>query len=106
VRGAGQARYTDHTEVEGQLARRWAGADVELSRPLPSDLAVAAAQIAPDMMRTVGPYLIVQALPASLSVVEPRAHALFAGGWRPPEPVGPTCDGLAAIVTRAAGRTG
>jgi hypothetical protein len=37
------------------------------------------------------------ALPASLDAVEPRAREIFAAGWRPAVPVGPTRDELADL---------
>lgn len=93
--------FDDHVDVDREQARRWAGEDVDLTRPLPSDLVVAAVQAAPQLMRTVGPYLAMQALPASLADVEPQARALYAGGWRPSAPPGPTHDELAAVVAAA-----
>lgn len=93
--------FDDHVDVDREQARRWAGADVDLRRPLPSDLVVAAAEAAPQLMRTVGPYLAMQAPPASLAEVEPQARALYASGWRPSVPRGPTRDELAAVVAEA-----
>jgi hypothetical protein len=43
-------------------------------------------------------------LPASLAAVEPRARAIYASGWRPPVPEGPTRDELAELVTATAAR--
>ena len=42
------------------------------------------------------------ALPASQDAVQTRARDLYATGWRPPAPPGPTRDELAALVTAAA----
>ena len=50
-------------------------------------------------MRTVGPYLGMYALPASLAAAEPRAHEIYASGWRPPVPAGPTRDDLVELIT-------
>ncbi len=80
--------------------RRWAGGDVDLHRRLPSDLIVAAAEADPALRDIVGPYASMDALPASLAPAEPRARALFAKGWRPPFPAGPTRDELSAVVSR------
>jgi len=40
--------------------------------------------------------------PASLDAVQARARDIYASGWRPPAPPGPTRDELAALVTAAA----
>jgi flavin-dependent dehydrogenase len=42
------------------------------------------------------------ALPSSLDAVEPRAREIYASGWRPPTPDGPSRDELADLVTRTA----
>jgi hypothetical protein len=39
------------------------------------------------------------ALPASLAEVEPQARGVYASGWRPPVPDGPTRDELVALIT-------
>jgi hypothetical protein len=79
--------------------RRWSGGDVDLHRRLPSDLIVAAAEADPQMKDIVGPYTTMDALPATLAPAEPLARALFAEGWRPPVPAGPTRDELSAVVS-------
>jgi hypothetical protein len=43
-------------------------------------------------------------LPASLAAVEPRVREIYASGWRPPVPDGPTRDELAELVAAAAAR--
>jgi hypothetical protein len=40
--------------------------------------------------------------PASLAAVEPRAREIYATGWRPPVPKGPTRDELTDLITTAA----
>ena len=80
--------------------RRWSGEDIDLHRRLPSDLIVAAAEADPALTDIVGPYATMDALPATLAPAEPRARALFAGGWRPSVPDGPTRDELSAAVSR------
>jgi 2-polyprenyl-6-methoxyphenol hydroxylase-like FAD-dependent oxidoreductase len=91
--------YDDHVAWDADLARRWAGGDVDVNRPLPSDLIVAATAADPSLFPLVGPYLGMRALPASLDAVRPRVHEIYAGGWRPPVPDGPTRDELAELVT-------
>ena|SRR6476660_6710610 len=81
------------------MLRRWAGADVDLTKPLPSDLIVAAAAADPSLMPLVGPYLGMRALPASLDPLQPRVRQIYADGWRPPVPEGPTRDQLVQMIT-------
>jgi len=92
--------FDDHRDVDADRMRRWAGGDVDLHRRLPSDLIVAAAEVDPSLRDIVGPYASMDALPASLAPAEPRARALFAKGWRPSFPAGPTRDELSAVVSR------
>lgn len=94
--------FDDHVVCDAGVAARWAGADVDLDAPLPSDLVGAAATVDPSLMEVVGPYLAMQALPATLDVVRPRAREIYATGWRPPVPDGPTHDELADLVARSA----
>jgi hypothetical protein len=80
--------------------RRWSGGDVDLSRRLPSDLIVAAAEADPSLKELVGPYSTMDALPASLASAQDRAAEIYASGWRPPIPDGPTRDELSEAVSR------
>ena len=93
--------FDDHRYTDADRMRRWSGGDLDLRRRLPSDLIVAAAESDPALRAIVGPYTTMDALPASLAPAEPHAHALFAQGWRPPVPAGPTRDELTAVVSRA-----
>lgn len=90
--------FEDHLAWDADEVAQLAGADVDLSRPLTSGHIVAAAQADPSLMRVVGPYLGMNALPATLARVEARAREIYAGGWRPAVPAGPTSDDLAEIV--------
>ena len=94
--------FDDHVCWDADLIRRWSGQDVDLTRPLPPDLIVAAAQTDPEMIKAVGPYLAMLAPPTSLDVVRARARDIYASGWRPPTPPGPTREELAELVTAAA----
>jgi hypothetical protein len=97
--------FTDHVHWDADVIRRWSGQDVDLTRPLPSDLIMAAAQADPEIAKAVGPYATMQALPGSLDPLQARAQALYATGWRPPMPPGPTRDELADLVTAASSRS-
>jgi len=95
--------FSDHVYWDAELIRRWSGHDVDLTRPLPPDLIMAATEVDPEMLKVVGPYMAMVALPASLAAVEPRAREIYASGWRPPVPEGPTRDELAALVLSHSG---
>jgi 2-polyprenyl-6-methoxyphenol hydroxylase-like FAD-dependent oxidoreductase len=91
----------DHVQMDEATRRRWAGEDLDLNQPLPSDLILSAAEADPSMRSAIGGYLSMTELPASLQVLEPRARALYATGWRPRLAPGPTRDELADIIRAA-----
>ena len=91
----------DHIHMDNSTRRRWAGQDIDLNQPLPSDLILAAAQADPSILATSSGYLAMTALPASLRTAEPRARALYSTGWRPALPPGPTRDELADLIQTA-----
>jgi len=92
--------FDDHRYTDADRVRRWSGGDVDLSRRLPSDLIVAAAGADDALADLVGPYTTMDALPASLAPAQPRARDIYAGGWRPPVPDGPTRAELSEVVSR------
>ena len=61
---------------------------------------MAAAEADPALKVVVDPYATMDALPASLAAAEPRAREIYARGWRPPVPDGPTRDELSEVVSR------
>jgi 2-polyprenyl-6-methoxyphenol hydroxylase-like FAD-dependent oxidoreductase len=89
--------FDDHRRADADRLRRWSGGDVDTSRRLPSDLVVAAAAADDTLRAAVEPYARMDALPASLDAVEPRAREVFAAGWRPAVPDGPTRAELAEL---------
>jgi 2-polyprenyl-6-methoxyphenol hydroxylase-like FAD-dependent oxidoreductase len=54
----------------------------------------------PALQEFVGPYTIMDALPASLAPAEARAREIYASGWRPSIPDGPTREQLSSVVSR------
>ncbi|MEU8615158.1 hypothetical protein AB0C29_44950 [Actinoplanes sp. NPDC048791] len=92
--------FDDHLTWDPEQIRQWAGAEIDLSRPLASGYIVEAAQADPSLMRHVGPYLSMEALPATLAAAEPRAREIYAGGWRAPLPAGPSRDDLVSLISR------
>jgi 2-polyprenyl-6-methoxyphenol hydroxylase-like FAD-dependent oxidoreductase len=91
--------FADHVAWDADEVRQWAGEDVDLSRPLTSGHIVAATQADPSLMRVVGRYLGMEALPDALAEVEPQARAIYASGWRPAVPDGPTRDDLVELIS-------
>ncbi len=94
--------FDDHVACDTDLTRRWAGGDVDLDRPLPSDLITAVAEVDPSLMRVIGPYFGMQALPSSLRAIEPRAREIYRSGWRLPVPEGPDRAELVDLVNGVA----
>jgi 2-polyprenyl-6-methoxyphenol hydroxylase-like FAD-dependent oxidoreductase len=93
----------DHVQMDDATQRRWAGEDIDLRKPLPSDLILSAAQQDPAIFPATTGYLGMTALPASLRLVEERARAVYETGWRPPFAAGPSRDELADIIRSAIG---
>lgn len=92
----------DHIAMDAAHVERWSGADVDLDAPLPSDLILAAAEVAPEIMASAQGYLSMHTMPATLRAAEPLAREVYAAGWRPAYAPGPTRDELAEIVRKAA----
>jgi 2-polyprenyl-6-methoxyphenol hydroxylase-like FAD-dependent oxidoreductase len=93
----------DHLHMDGELVRRWEGIDVDLDRPLPSDLVLAAVEQDPRIGAAAGPYLTMRGLPSCLDQVEPLAHAVYATGWRPAFSPGPSRAELVDLIADAIG---
>ena len=58
------------------------------------------------MMKVVGPFQAMLTLPGSLDAVQARAREIYASGWRPPIPDGPSAEELASLASAAAGAAG
>jgi 2-polyprenyl-6-methoxyphenol hydroxylase-like FAD-dependent oxidoreductase len=91
----------DHVAMDGDTVRRWEGGDVDLTRRLPSDLILAAAEREPAIRPATGGYLSMLELPSCLDVVEPLASRVYESGWRPAFTAGPTRAELRGIVAAA-----
>jgi hypothetical protein len=87
--------------VDGDQIRRWQGGDVDLTRPLPSDLILSAAQVDPRIHRAAPGYLGMVDLPCSLDPVEPLARAVFESGRRSGHGPRPTRDELVDLIEAA-----
>jgi flavin-dependent dehydrogenase len=88
----------DHVAMDLATRRRWAGAELDLSVRLPSDLIMAAAQVDPAIGPAIGPYAAMVAGPSCLDAVEPRARAVYESGWRPTPAPGPNRRELVELV--------
>lgn len=97
--------FVDQVHADRHRLRRWAGHDVDLSEPLPSDLIAASAEVDRRVGALIGPYLRMDAGPHVLAAAEPLARAVFATGWRPALPDGPSRDELAALCQSVSART-
>jgi 2-polyprenyl-6-methoxyphenol hydroxylase-like FAD-dependent oxidoreductase len=91
----------DHVHMDETTRRRWAGEDVYLRSPLPSDLILNAGEHDPVIQAGTAGYLSMTALPESLLALEPRARALYNTGWRPERAPGPDRDELAGLIQDA-----
>jgi 2-polyprenyl-6-methoxyphenol hydroxylase-like FAD-dependent oxidoreductase len=91
----------DHVDMDDWTRRRWAGQDIDLNQPLPSDLILAAGEADGSIMGSTMGYLSMTELPATLRVAEQRARNVYAAGWRPTLAPGPTRDELADIIQQA-----
>ncbi|MHC1557664.1 FAD-dependent oxidoreductase [Actinomycetospora sp. C-140] len=94
--------FLDHVANDAAQVARWEGrdgADVDPAGTPTSDLVVRVTAVDPSLMRIVGPYLTMRALPGSLIEAHPRAREIYASGWRPSYAEGPTRGELAALVT-------
>lgn len=89
--------FIDHVHADTDRMRRWAGGEIVLDRPLPSDLVVAAGQVDPELRAAVEPYDRMLALPSSLEPLQARARAVYASGWRAPVAAGPTREELGEL---------
>ena len=94
--------FEDHVACDADMARRWAGGDVDLARPLPSDVICAVTAVDQSLMGVVGPYQAMLAPPSSLAAIEPRAREIYGTGWRPPVPEGPSRAELVDLVSASA----
>jgi 2-polyprenyl-6-methoxyphenol hydroxylase-like FAD-dependent oxidoreductase len=91
----------DHVRMDEATRRRWAGHDLDLTRRIPSDLIMAAAEVDPEIGPALARYLGMLAGPDSLDAVEPRAAAVYRTGWRPSPAEGPDRRELAGVVRGA-----
>lgn len=95
----------DHIAIDGGAVRRWQGEDIDLARPLTSDLIAAAVPADPRIAEHAAGYMSMNALPQTLHPAEPMARAVYESGWRPPFTAGPSCAELVDVVREAHDRS-
>jgi 2-polyprenyl-6-methoxyphenol hydroxylase-like FAD-dependent oxidoreductase len=93
-----QPWVSDHVAIDGGTARRWKGEDIDLGKPLTSDLVAAAVEADPRIGQYAGGYFDMTELPETLAPAEPWARAVYEAGWRPPYSPGPTRDELVEVI--------
>jgi 2-polyprenyl-6-methoxyphenol hydroxylase-like FAD-dependent oxidoreductase len=91
----------DHVAMDEDAVRRWEGGDVDLTRRLPSDLILAAAEKEPAIGAALGGYSAMLEPPSALDPVEPLARTVYRSGWRPAFTPGPSRAELREVVARA-----
>ncbi len=91
----------DHIDIDGGTVKRWQGHDIDLSRPLTSNLIADAVQVEPRIGPYAAEYYVMTGLPDTLRPVEPLARAVYETGWRPPFAEGPSRDELVEVITRS-----
>jgi 2-polyprenyl-6-methoxyphenol hydroxylase-like FAD-dependent oxidoreductase len=91
----------DHIAIDGGAVRRWQGEDIDLSKPLTSDLIAAAVEADPRIGEHAAGYFAMTALPETLRPAEGLARRVYEAGWRPPYAAGPTRDELVEVIQRA-----
>jgi hypothetical protein len=74
--------FDDQVCSDAALLARFGGHDIDASGRLPSEVICDAMEADPTLQPVVGPYLAMQAQPASLRVLEGRVRELLRGGWR------------------------
>ncbi len=88
----------DHIDIDSGVVKRWQGQDLDLSRPLTSNLIADAVRVEP----RIGPYALdyfaMTGLPSTLRPAEPLARAVYETGWRPPLAEGPSRDELVELI--------
>ena len=87
--------------MDGDAVRRWEGGDVDVTRRLPSDLILAAAEHEPRIGPATVGYLGMLELPSCLDPVEPLARDVYRSGWRRPFTPGPDRRELREVVAAA-----
>ena len=96
--------FDDHVEMDAALLDRWHGVPLDLNRRLPVDLLAAIGDAEPSLIPQLVPYHLMAATSASLDLLRPRAHEIYASGWRPPELAGPSHADLVAAISAAKAR--
>ena len=90
--------FEEHVIADAWLRDAWGGAAIDPEAPIPWTLVAAAAEIHPEWMRVLGPFLGMATGPDSLDPLREEVRAMLREGWRPSPPPGLTRDQLVAAI--------
>ena len=90
--------FEDHVIADEWLRDAWAGAAIDPEAPIPWTLVAAAAELHPEWMRVLGPFLGMATGPDSLDPLREKVRAMLREGWRPSPPPGLTREQLVAAI--------
>ncbi len=93
--------FDDQLAIDAGLISRWRGEPIDVSGPLPPDLVAGIVEADPSVGPIVGPYYAMRSTSECLQPLQSRAVELYASGWRPAEPEGPTHAELVEAVRAA-----
>jgi hypothetical protein len=93
--------FEDAVRCDADLQRRWAGRPMDPGRPLTSEQIAATAGRVPEVAAALMPYNLLAAGPDVLWRLEPLARGVYASGWEPSPPEGPTRDELVRQLATA-----
>lgn len=90
--------FTDHVEFDLVNHKLWRGQPVGPQDPISWALVADAAASRPDFMPTLGPFLGMLTLPASIDGLREEVRAMLADGWRPRAYPPPDRDALVTAM--------
>ncbi len=94
--------HDDHLVTDRALVAAWHGEEIDPDAPISWMLVAAAARDRhPEWMATLGPFLGMEAKPASLDPLRAEVRAMLRAGWRPSAVDGPARAELAAAISAA-----
>jgi 2-polyprenyl-6-methoxyphenol hydroxylase-like FAD-dependent oxidoreductase len=93
--------YDDHVATDHVLVDRLHGAEPDPDGFITWNLVAAAATDRPDFMAVLGPFLAMEAPPASIDPLREEVRGMLRAGWRPAAPQGPSRSDLLAAATAA-----
>jgi 2-polyprenyl-6-methoxyphenol hydroxylase-like FAD-dependent oxidoreductase len=90
--------FDDHVGFDLVMHKLWAGEPIRPDDPMAWPLVAAASRLRPDFMATLGPFLGMLALPASVDGLRDEVRTMIADGWQPEPWPPPTRDVLVTAM--------